>query len=428
MNQITPYLHKQENVRWPVQLFSMYQRPTGMIGWGIHDTVSAEALQAQFHTQSEETTRKESADNRYLREHLYIMQVCDLWSFSGDNQFGESLFSSCTHAFDYLYKFKDLDEDGLVEAAAALDDVDLGQGVDRTSANAVEKSVDQTLLFGALTQYAVMAQALGKTAEAQIARERAAALKKRFNELFWNEKGFYFFAINAKTHEPVLPEHATTHANGYAILWGLAPPERVPKLLKYFTSWDFVVPGPVFLPPVESKASNVGRPVDNRKGIYANGGCGWGRGHMPSFCLSLYRNGKPTLATDYLARLARAALKAGSFHEYWTWEKYTGSTLAAGCEEYSETTSGFLDGVIHGYFGVRRLEAGWSSLRIAPQPGTSITQCSLTLPLPGGEITARFEKDQEGLWQAEVDSKAHRRLEVQLPDGRETTVIWDGTE
>ena len=149
---------------------------------------------------------------------------------------------------------------------------------------------------------------------------------------------------------------------------------------------------------------------------------------MPSFCLSLYRNGKPTLATDYLARLARAALKAGSFHEYWTWVKYTGSTLAAGCEEYSETTSGFLDGVIHGYFGVRRLEAGWSSLRIAPQPGTSITQCSLTLPLPGGEITARFEKDQEGLWQAEVDSKAHRRLEVQLPDGRETTVIWDGTE
>ena len=48
MNQITPYLHKQENVRWPVQLFSMYQRPTGMIGWGIHDTVSAEALQAQL--------------------------------------------------------------------------------------------------------------------------------------------------------------------------------------------------------------------------------------------------------------------------------------------------------------------------------------------------------------------------------------------
>lgn len=219
MNQVTPYLHKEASVRWPVQLFSMYQRPTGMIGWGIHDTPAPEVVQAQFRSEGEEAVRKESAENRYLRDHLYIMQVCDLWSFSGDDLFAGTLFDSCTRAFDYMYEFKDLDGDGLVEAAAALDDVDLGQGVDRTSANAVEKAVDQTLLFGALTKYAVMADALGKTAEAQKARSRADALKTRFNELFWNEKGFYFFAINAKTHEPVLKEHATTHANGYAILW-----------------------------------------------------------------------------------------------------------------------------------------------------------------------------------------------------------------
>ena len=419
MNQVTPYIHTKQSVEWPVKLFQMYQRPTGMVGWGVHDTASAQDVQAEFRRQGSEATEKESADNRYLRDHLYIMQVCDLWNFFGDEKFAEAMFDSCTHAFDYMYKYKDLDQDGLVEAAAALDDVDLGEGVDRTSANAIEKSVDQTLLFGALTKYAAMAGALGKTMESQQARDRAEALKKRFNELFWNEKGFYIFAINAGTHEPVLKDHATTHANGYAILWGLAPPDRVPKMLKYFTSWDFVVPGPVFLPPVESKASSGGRSVDNRKGVYANGGCGWGRGHMPSFCLSLYRHGNHKLATSYLERLARAANEAASFHEYWTWEKYTGSTVASGCEEYSETASGFLDGVVHGYFGVSKTEPGWRNLRLAPQP--SVDRCSLTLPLPDGPLSATFQ-NSSGTWRAELRSKPKRTVEVRLPDGRTSTV------
>jgi hypothetical protein len=420
MNQVTPYIHKKESVEWPVKLFSMYQRPTGMIGWGVHDTPPADVVQAGFR-KDPAAAEKESAGNRYLRDHLYIMQVCDLWGFFGDNRFAESLFDSCTRAFEYLYKYKDLDGDGLVEAAAALDDVDLGEGVDRTGANAVEKSVDQTLLYGALTKYAAMAEALGKTAEARKARERAQTLKKRFNELFWIEKGYYCFAINAKTHEPVLKDHATTHANGYAILWGLAPAERVPKMLEYFTSFDFAVPGPVFLPPVDAKGSNGGRTLNNSKGVYANGGCGWARGHMPSFCLSLYRNGNPKLATDYIERLAKAAVQGGSFREYWTWEKYTGKTVPSGSVEYSETTSGFLDGVLHGYFGVSRLAPGWTKLRLAPQPG-NVERCSFTLPLPGGDLKAVFQQSA-GKWRAELRSKAKRTIEVRLPDGRTSTVV-----
>ena len=54
---------------------------------------------------------------------------------------GHQFFPSCAAALAYLYKFKDRDQDGLVEAAAALDDVDLGSGIDRSDANAVEKSV-----------------------------------------------------------------------------------------------------------------------------------------------------------------------------------------------------------------------------------------------------------------------------------------------
>ena len=420
MTHITPYLHGKEQVEWPVELFRLYQRPSGMIGWGVHGPESPHDAQARFKQSSAEVLNQESSDNRYLRDHLYVLQVCRLWKFFGDQAFAERFYPSCAKALEYLYKFKDRDGDGLVEAAAALDDVDLGRGIERSDANAVEKSVDQTLLFGALLEFADMAQALGNASEAEQARERAGILKKRFNELFWNEKGFYIFAINARTHEPVLKEHATTHANGYAILWGLAPRERVPRLLNYFTSWDFVVPGPVFLPPVISRGSNVGREVDNRPGVYANGGCGWARGHMPSFCLTLYRHGNPKLATDYLERLAKAALAAGSFHEYWTWEKYTGRTIPSGATEYSETTSGFLDGVIHGYFGISQVERGWTALKMTPQPGAR-ERCALTLPLPGGAFTAAIYR-QEERWCARIESKPTRKIEIQFPDGRSASV------
>ena len=91
----------------------------------------------------------------------------------------------------------------------------------------------------------------------------------------------------------------------------------------------------------------------NQMGVYCNGGCGWGSGIMPLVTQACFENGRIEQGTDYLHRQAAAACKAGSFYEYWTWGKFTGEeTKPGGASWYCETSSGYLDALIHGLFGI----------------------------------------------------------------------------
>jgi hypothetical protein len=410
MTRITPYLYPREQAEWPTILFQRYQRPTGMIGWGIHDTAGPEEFLAELERSGK--VREESANSRYIRDHLYIHQVHDLWWFYGDTDWVRRMLPSCRKALDYLYSMKDLDGDGLVESASILEDVDVGSTAERTGPNAAERAVDQVILYGALLAYARMAEAIGQAGEAE--RTRARDLAEKVNRLFWHPKGYYRFAIDSRTHQPLPIESTSTYANGYALLYGMVPAERVNPMLDFLTSWDFEVPGPVILPPIEGRTSVPGKDVDLPRGVYANGGCGWGRGHMPSVCLALFRHGRPEIARTYIRKHAAAAVRDGAFYEYWTWEKYTGKTKPGGCQDYSETSSAFLDAVIHGAFGVTAVEAGWKRVRVAPQPLTE-KPASLRLALPGGALRLALAQ-QNGRWSADLESGAARQVELVLPD------------
>ncbi|MCX6625700.1 MAG: hypothetical protein NTY38_32485, partial [Acidobacteria bacterium] len=192
------------------------------------------------------------------------------------------------------------------------------------------------------------------------------------------------------------------------------------NMLDFLTGWDFVVPGPVILPPIEGKTSVQGKEVNLPKGVYANGGCGWGRGHMPSVCLALFRHGRPEIGNDYIRKHAAAAVRDGAFYEYWTWEKYTGATRAGGCRDYSETSSAFLDSVIHGCFGTTAAAPGWTKVRVAPNP-LSENPSSLRLALPGGGFRLSLRK-LGGKWSAQLESEAARTVEVILPGQAAATV------
>lgn len=411
MLKVTPYLYPRDQAEWPVVLFQKYQRPTGMIGWGVHDMAAPEQFLADLEKSGK--VREESANSRYIRDHLYILQVHDIWWHYGDAAWARTMLPSCRRALNYLFTMKDLDGDGLIESASILEDIDIGSTHERTGPNAAERAVDQVMLFGALHAYARLAEAAGQPAEAEPARARAAALKTKVNELFWHPKGYYRFAIDSKSHTPTEVDVTSTYANGYALLFGLVPPERIAPMLDFLTSWDFVVPGPVILPPIEGKTSVQGQEVNLKKGVYANGGCGWGRGHMPSVCLALFRNGRPDLANTYIQKHAAAAVRDGSFFEYWTWEKYTGSTKPGGCRNYSETSSAFLDAVIHGAFGVTAAAPGWTKVRVAPNPLTD-KPSRLELDLPGGKFALSLSREA-GKWSAKVESEVKRTIELILP-------------
>jgi len=148
---------------------------------------------------------------------------------------------------------------------------------------------------------------------------------------------------------------------------------------------EFVVPGPYHIPPVRAEDK-----PQNPPGVYCNGGCGWGRGIMPSVTLACFAHGRVEQAVGYLKAQAAAARKAGSFHEYWTWEKYAGKTEPGGAKWYGETSAGYLDALLHGLLGLRPGDDGFKSVILEPQFPPLWKSAAFSLCLPN---RARFEVD-----------------------------------
>jgi len=383
MNKVTPYLFSKKAVAWPIELLAQYQFPTGMFGWGVHGTVSPEAVQADYAAWTSERLEEFSIGSRYIRDHLVILQIHDLWMNTGDDALLKKLLPHCRRSLAYLFTLKDSDGDGLVETANILEDIDVLRDGKPSGPRDVERFVDQSLTYGALVRYAEMCTAVGGTEAAEDAVAKAERIQRLCNELFWHDKGYYVFSIDTKTHERIHEAHTSTYANGYAILYGLAQGERIDAILDYMESWDFEVPGPILIPPLVDVGNRSPSGTKKRlaPGYYANGGCGWGRGHLPSVTLASFRHGRAAVGLSHLRKMAKAANEAGAFYEFWTWEKYRGVTEPGGCRDYSETASGYLDATIHGLFGVEALAPGFSRVRIAPRMPGDWAKASVNLPL-----------------------------------------------
>lgn len=415
MNRVTPYCYEAKAVIWPVRLFARYQSPTGMILWGVHDIGSPEEVQAEFAKMSPEELRQASLASRYLRDHLFIRQVHDLWMFTGDPKLLRELLPHCRKSLQYLFTLKDLDGDGLVESANIIEDIDVAKDGKESDPNSAERFVEQALTFCALEDYAKMCDAVSDAPAAADARAKAARIKTLCNEKYWNEKGYFIFAIDARTHEPLHIEHTSTFANGYAILSGLVDENRAEKMLDYLLSWPFQVPGPILIPPLNDDFSlNAGQKISLRPGVYANGGCGWGRGIMPSVTLACFQRGRSDAALEHIRKMAKAANEAGAFYEYWTWEKYTGATRPGGCRDYSETTSGFLEATINGLFGINPIEPGFAAVRIAPRFPADWPKASIRLPIFNDPSVTYAYAHTAGIVELKLKPGRQRRFEMSV--------------
>lgn len=143
------------------------------------------------------------------------------------------------------------------------------------------------------------------------------------------------------------------------------------------TEWPIRLFAAYHIPPVRAEDQ-----PQNPPGVYCNGGCGWGRGIMPSVTLACFAEGRVEQAVGYLKAQAAAARKAGSFHEYWTWEKYAGKTEPGGAKWYGETSAGYLDALLHGLLGLRAGEPGFRTAILEPQFPPSWERAAFSLCLP----------------------------------------------
>ncbi len=432
INRVSCYFFPRESIEWPVRLFAAYQAPTGEIGGGVYDIPESEWTEDWVDAGGPEKWQpwiarpiashvaemsKEPGKVRYgiyVRDHLFVLQVFDQWMACGSLPFLIEMYAHCRQSLKYLEGLHDTDQNGLIETACILSDLVVAGDTD---INSTERAEDQVMLYGALQAFAAMARYLGSDGDAAWAGAWATRVKDGLNVLFWRPEGRYIFGIDRASRVPRLEYVTTTFANGYAILFGITSPGQDNTILDFMGRQDFAVPGPYHIPPVRLEDG-----PQNPPGVYCNGGCGWGRGIMPSVALACYARGRPDQGFDYLKRQGAAARKAGSFHEYWTWEKFTGETKAGGAPWYGETSAGFLDVLLHGTFGISPVTPGYTTLRVSPQFPAPWQEAKLDMYIPGDRrITIEYSKEPGHAWlHVDVTGGGRASVDLALPWSADT--------
>jgi hypothetical protein len=425
INRVSSYLFPRDSTEWPIRLFAAYQSPLGEIQGGVYgvptedwwriweDAGGTKGWQGQIarpladHVASLNRESDKVQYGIYVRDHLFVLQVYDQWMAHGNFPFLMEMYGPCRRALKYLEAHHDADGNGLIETTCVLSDVVVAGDQD---INSTERAEDQVMLYGALRAFAEMAGILGGADDAAWARSWAERIRSGLNASMWSPDGRYIFGLDRATKEPRLGYVTVTYANGYAILFNMTDEGQTTAILDFMAKQEFVVPGPYHIPPVRAED----RP-QNPPGVYCNGGCGWGRGIMPSVALACFEHGRYDQGTDYLKRQAAAARKAGSFHEYWTWEKYTGSTEPGGATWYGETSAGYLDALIHGLFGLSTTEPGYRSLRLSPRFPSEWQNARLDLRLPQGNHLDMRYRAEPGTATLSVGMASGLPVEVILP-------------
>ena len=410
INRVSSYLFDRESTEWPIRLFAAYQSPAGEILGGVYD-IPEQNWRGEYEAAGglkgwQGKVARPLADHQaflaqspeqpiygiYVRDHLFVLQVHDQWRRRGQRAFLIEMYPPCRRALKYLERLRDADGNGLIETTAVLSDLVVAGDKDIHS---TERSEDQVMLFGALQAFASMADELGGAKDAGWARQWAEQIRAGLTKLFWRPDGRFMFGVRTTDKQPVLEYTTTTFANGYAILFGLTTGEQTQAILDFMARQEFVVPGPYHIPPVRAEDK-----PQNPPGVYCNGGCGWGRGIMPSVALACFANGRVEQATGYLKAQAAAARKAGSFREYWTWEKYAGKTEPGGATWYGETSAGYLDALFHGLLGLEATAPGFAGAILEPRFPTNWNHAAFSLCLPSGarlEVQYRATPDESTL-------------------------------
>ena len=428
INRVSAYLFEAESTEWPIRLFAVYQAPSGEIGGGVYDIPlgnwhgefeAAGGLKgwqgkvarplADHHALLARTPEQPNY-GIYVRDHLYVLQAFDQWWSRGRLPFLLEIYPSCRRALKYLERLRDLDGNGLIETTAVLSDLVVAGDADIHS---TERAEDQVMLYGALEAFAAMADELGGTEDAAWARGWAEKIRSQLTPLFWRSEGRFIFGVRRTDKQPVLEYTTTTFANGYAILFGLVSHEQTGAILDFMGRQEFAVPGPYHIPPVRLEDQ-----PQNPPGVYCNGGCGWGRGIMPSVTLACFAEDRVEQAAGYLKAQAAAARKAGSFHEYWTWEKYAGKTEPGGAKWYGETSAGYLDALFHGLLGLRPGKPGFKTVIVEPRFPASWPRATFSLCLPDRtrlEVDYRRTSEATTLEVKTTGADAHLPITVALP-------------
>ncbi len=170
---------------------------------------------------------------------LYLITLHTAWRCTGDQAMVERLLPIAERCLQWIDEWGDRDGDGLQEyqtrSPKGYENMawkDAGDAVMHADGSPVRgpKALCelQGYVFDAWMRMAELYDALGLAAKAAPLRDKAAKLRRRFDELFWNEaEGFYAYGLDGDKR-PIL----SVASNPGHLLWsGIVPPARAAQVV-----------------------------------------------------------------------------------------------------------------------------------------------------------------------------------------------------
>jgi len=177
---------------------------------------------------------------------LYLITLHAAWRATGDKTLLERHLETAEGCLSWIDNYGDCDGDGFQEyqtrSPVGYENMgwkDSGDSVVHPDGSLVRgpKALCelQGYVYDAWLRMSEVFDELGKAERAREFRRKAAALFKRFNEIFWDEEsGFYAFALDGEKKKVL-----TVASNAGHCLWsGIVPPERAEKVVKRLMAPD----------------------------------------------------------------------------------------------------------------------------------------------------------------------------------------------
>ena len=171
---------------------------------------------------------------------LYLVALHSAWRATGDRAMIERFLPNAEACLTWIDKYGDRDGDGFQEyqtrSTAGYENMgwkDSGDAVmypDGTLVRGPKALCElQGYVYDAWLRMAEIYDELGNKRRAKALRNKAAALFKKFNETFWDEKsGFYAYALDGEKKKVL-----SVASNVGQCLWsGIIAPERAGKVVK----------------------------------------------------------------------------------------------------------------------------------------------------------------------------------------------------
>lgn len=177
---------------------------------------------------------------------LYLMVLHETWKWTGDTALLHEYRDVAIRCLDWIDQYGDLDGDGFQEFKTRSSQgiknqgwKDSGDSIVYSDGSLVEPPIAlcelQGYVFDAWMRMAEVFTALGEPDRAVPLRQKAMALRERFEQHFWCEDlGYYAYALDAHKQ----PVRTITSNPGHCLWSGIASPEHAARVVEHLMKPD----------------------------------------------------------------------------------------------------------------------------------------------------------------------------------------------